>query len=122
MAAQRRGTGADTPTSSRRPHTTSRTLSQLTDPKKLARSCKPNRGSSSNPLFLLNNWIDTSPAPKPSNAEQVNAYRALLDRARKCERRRGQIPNLVAVDFYGVGDLMRVVDQLNGVSPPSHAG
>ena len=29
--------------------------SQLTDPKKLARSCKPNRGSDSNPLFLLNN-------------------------------------------------------------------
>jgi hypothetical protein len=93
--------------------------SQLTDPKKLARSCKPNRGSDSNPLFLLNNWIDTSPAPKPSNAEQVNAYRALLDRARKCERLRGQIPNLVAVDFYGVGDLMRVVDKLNGVSPPN---
>ena len=97
-------------------------VSELTDPKKLARSCQPNRGSRGNPLFLLNNWIDTSPAPKPSNAEQVNAYRALLDRARKCERLRGQIPNLVAVDFYGVGDLMRVVDKLNGVSPSSHGG
>jgi hypothetical protein len=97
-------------------------VSQLTDPKKLARSCKPNRGSNDNPLFLLNSWIDTSPAPKPSNAEQVNGYQALLARARKCQQLRGQIPNLVAVDFYGVGDLMRVVDKLNGVSPPSHGG
>jgi hypothetical protein len=45
-----------------------------------------------------------------------------LDRAQKCERLRGHIPNLVAVDFYGVGDLMRVVDKLNGVSPSSHGG
>jgi hypothetical protein len=97
-------------------------VSKLTDPRKLAASCQPNRGSDDNPLFLLNNWIDTSPAPKPSNAQQVNEYRALLDRARKCERIRGQISNLVAVDFYGVGDLMRVVDKLNGVSPPDQGG
>jgi hypothetical protein len=28
------------------------------------------------------------------------------------------IPNLVAVDFYRSGDLMRVVDALNGVEQP----
>jgi hypothetical protein len=90
----------------------------LTEPKRLARSCKPNRGSESNPLFLLNHFVTTAPAPKPSIATQVNAYKALLARARKCEKDRGQIPNLVAVDFYGFGDLMKVVDRLNGVNPP----
>jgi hypothetical protein len=26
------------------------------------------------------------------------------------------------VDFYGVGDLMRAVDKLNGASPPDQGG
>ena len=90
--------------------------SELTDPRKLAKTCEPNRGSSDNPLFLLNHWIDTSPAPKPSNAAKVNDYKALLARARKCERVRGQVPNLIAVDFYATGDLFEVVEKLNGVS------
>ena len=94
-------------------------VAELTDPKKLAKSCRQNRGSSDNPLFLLNHWIDTSPAPKPSNAAKVNAYEALLARARMCERLRDQVPNLIAVDFYATGDLFEVVDRLNGVSEPA---
>jgi hypothetical protein len=89
---------------------------ELIGAKGLARTCRPNRGSSDNPLFLMNHWVDTSPSPKPSNAARVNAYRPLLARARECERLRGQIPNLIAVDFYATGDLMRVVDKLNGAS------
>ena len=77
--------------------------SELTDSKKLAKTCEPNRGSSDNPLFLLNHWIDTSPAPKPSNAAKVNDYKALLARAQECERVRDQVPNLIAVDFYATG-------------------
>jgi hypothetical protein len=46
----------------------------------------------------------------------VNAYDFLLERARRCERIRGLMPNLVAVDFYDRGDLVAVVDELNGVS------
>jgi hypothetical protein len=45
----------------------------------------------------------------------VNAYDALLRRARDCERVRGQLPNLLAVDFYRRGDVFAVVDELNGV-------
>jgi hypothetical protein len=93
--------------------------SELTDSKKLAQSCQPNRGSSDNPLFLLNHWIDTSPAPKPTNAAKVNDYKALLARARECERVRDQLSNLIAVDFYATGDLFKVVDRLNGVSEPA---
>jgi hypothetical protein len=92
--------------------------SELIDRGKLARSCRPNRGSEDNPLFLLNHWIDTSPAPKPSNAAQVNDAKALLTRIRACKRVRGQRPNLIAVDFYATGDLMKVVDELNGAREP----
>jgi hypothetical protein len=78
-------------------------------------SCAENRGRKDAPLFLLNHWIDTSPAPRPSNAAKVNAYDVLLGRARECERERGLLPNIVAVDFYKTGDVMKVVDTLNRI-------
>jgi hypothetical protein len=93
--------------------------SELTDPAGLAKTCAPNRGSKDNPLFLLNHWIDTSPAPKPSNAAKVNEHQALVARARECERRRGRVPNLIAVDFYATGDLFQVVEELNGLNERS---
>ncbi|HZC13509.1 MAG TPA: hypothetical protein VE270_05760, partial [Thermoleophilaceae bacterium] len=88
---------------------------QLSKPAGLPASCEPNRGPEDAPLFLVNHWITTDPAPLPSNAETVNAYEPLLRRARECRRLREHLPNLVAVDFYRRGDLFRVVDTLNGV-------
>jgi len=76
-------------------------------------SNQPNRGGTSGSLYLLNHWIETVPAPKPSNAEIVNSRDALLTRIRGFERERGHIPNFVAVDFYKVGDLIPVVRELN---------
>jgi hypothetical protein len=76
-------------------------------------SCAPDRGSSRNSFFLINNWIDTDPTPKPSNAAKVNAYDFLLDRARRCQRKRGRLPNALNVDFYGEGDVFGVVATLN---------
>jgi hypothetical protein len=81
----------------------------------LAPTCRPNRGPERAPLFLVNHWVTTDPAPRPSNAEVVNAYEPLLRRARTCRRERGQLPNLLAVDFYRRGDLFRVVRTLNGL-------
>ncbi|MQA74253.1 MAG: hypothetical protein GEU88_07945 [Solirubrobacterales bacterium] len=85
----------------------------LTDPKQLAASCEPNRGPDDAPLFLLNHWVDTTPAPRPSNAEKVNDEKALLKRVHVCERIRDLEANLIAVDFYREGDLFDVVDKLN---------
>ena len=79
-------------------------------------SCTPNRGGTSGSLFLMNNWIDTTPAPKPSNALIVNAYDALLARARQCEAERGKRPTVIAVDFYRTGALFRVARTLNGLA------
>jgi hypothetical protein len=90
-------------------------VAQLTEADRRPASCEPNRGPAGAPLFLVNHWITTDPFPLPSNAERVNAYDPLLGRTRECARLRGQRPNLVAVDFYRRGDLMRVVDTLNGV-------
>jgi hypothetical protein len=88
-----------------------RSVKEIEDPA----SCRPNRGGTGKPLFLLNNWVDTTPAPRPANAASVNAYQALLARARRCEAARHRIPNLVAVDFYKRGDVLRVAAALNGL-------
>ncbi len=90
---------------------------QLTDPAQLADSCRANRGPASAPLFLINNWVDTSPAPRASNAAVVNEHSALLKRAQTCQSIRHRLPNLIAVDFYKRGDVLGVVRALNGLSP-----
>jgi hypothetical protein len=87
----------------------------LTTTKDLPASCERNRGPASAPTLLVNHWVSTDPAPKPSDARRVNAYAPLLARARECARLRGRTPNLLAVNFYREGDLFRVVDTLNGV-------
>jgi hypothetical protein len=78
-------------------------------------SCRPNRGGTEGSLFMINHWIETTPAPRPSNAEIVNAFDFLLRRARQCQRERHHIPNVIMVDFYNVGDVIRVAATLNGV-------
>ncbi len=87
-------------------------------------SCRPNRGGTSGSLFLMNHWIETTPAPRPSNAAIVNAYDVLYRRARQCERERKHKVNVVQVDFFQTGDLVRVVDSLNlagSASPPKRS-
>jgi len=81
-------------------------------------SCAANRGGTDGSLFQINHWIDTTPAPKPSNAAIVNAYDFLLARARKCQDERKKLQNILAVDFYRTGDLFSVVRTLNGVHDP----
>ena len=73
-------------------------------------SCRPHRGHDDAPLFLLNHWV--SPA-SPGFAAEVNLEDVLLARAQRCSAERGQPVNLVAVDFYGSGDLFATVDELN---------
>jgi hypothetical protein len=81
-------------------------------------SNKAGRGGKNGSLLLMNHWIETTPTPLPSNAEIVNSYDVLLKRAQACKKQRRMMPNLVAVDFYRTGDLLRVVDALNGVEAP----
>jgi len=80
-------------------------------------SCKPNRGGTTAPLFMVNHWIETTPTPKPSNAAIVNAHDFLLARARQCQKERSKLPNFLAVDFALTGDLVAVAAELNGIVP-----
>ena len=93
-----------------------RSVDQLIGAAALPASCRAYRGGAGAPLFLVNHWVTTDPAPRPSNAAAVNAREPLLRRARDCARIRDHVPNLLAVDFYRRGDLFGVVDTLNGVS------
>jgi hypothetical protein len=73
-------------------------------------SCVPHRGHDDAPLFMLNHWV--SP-PSPELAAEANAEDVLLARVERCSAERGQRVNLVAVDFYGSGDLFATVDEVN---------
>jgi hypothetical protein len=82
-------------------------------------SCTPNRGDSTSPLFLINHWIESTPAPRPSNAKIVNAEYLLVERARQCEKERKRRPNVIAVDFAATGDVVRAAAVLNGLAEPA---
>jgi hypothetical protein len=79
-------------------------------------SCAVNRGGTEGSLFQINHWIDTTPTPRPSNAEIVNAREFLLDRARQCQGERGMLPNILAVDFALTGDVVGAAAELNGLN------
>ncbi|MBV8946911.1 MAG: hypothetical protein JOZ95_15915 [Solirubrobacterales bacterium] len=65
-------------------------------------------------MFLVNNWVDTTPVAKPSDATVVNGYATVLHRGQTCRRVRHRLPNLIAVDFYLHGDVLGVARKLNG--------
>ena len=64
----------------------------------------------------MNHWIETTPAPRPSNAALVNTEEALVARARECRRVRGKLPNVLAVDFAATGDAVAAAKVLNGLA------
>ena len=76
-------------------------------------TCEPNRGSSDNPLFLINHWVGRSP-PDPDLAKKANAASVLNARVRQCLDQRGIVPNVIAADFATTGDLVQVADDLTG--------
>ena len=81
-------------------------------------SCRPNRGGTTPPLFLVNTWVESYP-PNPRNADDVNQRAFLVDRARRCERLRERTANLLAVDFAERGDVVGAAVELNGLAGES---
>ncbi len=77
-------------------------------------NCDSNRGNPDNPLFILNHFL-TGVGGDPELAEMVNYDPLFIDRALQCQTESGALPNFVTVDFYDIGDLFSVVDQLNGL-------
>jgi hypothetical protein len=76
-------------------------------------TCDPNRGLTSNPMLLVNHWLRTSGPPDPVGATTVNSEATLTARMQQCIAQRGSLPNILAVDFIAVGDLISTVNQFN---------
>ena len=77
-------------------------------------SCAPNRGTPDSPIFQVNHWI--TPAGSASTVEQarvLNAYDVLMPRVQDCATQRARFPSIIGVNFVGVGDALRVVNDLN---------
>jgi hypothetical protein len=74
--------------------------------------CGVLRGSTDNPLFILNHFL-TDPVANTFLAGMANKDPVLSDRVAQCEQEAGQMPNYIAVDFYEIGSVFEVVDALN---------
>ncbi len=75
-------------------------------------NCKPARGKTGKDFLIVNHWVDSG-APDPSEANSINSEKTLTRRLQQCITDRGKLPNFVAVNFYGVGDLEKVVERFN---------
>ncbi len=86
-----------------------------TFPKKADLSCEANRGGPDAPLFLVNHWLSGF-SNLVSAAKQINPEDVLGPRVEQCQEERGMLPNFVGVNYYSIGDLLPVVNELNGVA------
>ncbi len=77
-------------------------------------TCKPARGLETNPLLMMNNWADVFPPRRSPNLPLLKRS-FIVARARRCERERHRLPNLILTDFYNSGDVIGAVRELNGL-------
>lgn len=98
-------------------------IEMLTSPQGQLESCRANRGGNTGGLFLMNHWIlGNGVRPLREFAEEVNTRPVLVDRARACQEVRGKLPTILAVDFFGTGDVVGAARELNGVGAPVQPG
>jgi hypothetical protein len=76
--------------------------------------CDRARGDADSPLLLMNHWIDTFPPSVSRNRAIGGTF--LRRRIDRCERERGMVPNLVAVDFYENTDAVGIAERFNAAS------
>lgn len=63
-------------------------------------------------FFLMNHWMNEPETDLPweGNADEFNSFNFLLDRFKLCTARK---PNIVAVDFWSIGDVLDFVKEVN---------
>ena len=74
--------------------------------------CQADRGPRSASLLLMNHWLDQFP-PRPSVASNSNAVDFIVKRATICLRVRGRYPNIIAVNWSEIGDVVGAASKLN---------
>ncbi len=78
-------------------------------------SCAQDRGSRARSLWVFNHFL-TNPIASPALAELINHDPFFQTRVDGCRAdASGDLPNFVTVDFYDIGDVLHVVDTLNGL-------
>jgi hypothetical protein len=78
-------------------------------------SCAQDRGSRARSLWIFNHFL-TNPIASAPLAEMINHDPFFQMRVDGCRTdASGDLPNFVTVDFYDIGDVLNVVDALNGV-------
>ncbi len=55
-------------------------------------NCKPNRGGTDKPFFVVNHWLRPDGPPDPVEAGKVNSEKVLTARLRECIAQRKEIP------------------------------
>eukprot|EP00760_Papus_ankaliazontas_P035070 PhM_4_TR7606/c0_g1_i1/m.44916 len=80
--------------------------------------CQPNRGYStdsgvmSRKLSILNHFL-TNPVASPMLAADANELTSVQDHYSSCQQSWGRTPNVVAFDFWSMGDPLRTIDNIN---------
>ena len=75
--------------------------------------CKPNRGKTGKPFFIVNHWLRPDGPPDPVEAAHVNSSKVLTKRLSDCIAQRKALPTALAVDFTAIGDLYKTVNTFN---------
>jgi len=78
-------------------------------------NCDLTRGNISSSLRWLDHYI-SDPISSESTSNVTNQVPVIIERADECTEQWGQIPNFIAVDYWGQGDIVLAIDILNGLS------
>jgi hypothetical protein len=75
-------------------------------------NCELNRGQRNHSLFIFNHFT-TLISGKKLDAKKINAAEFLSNRVKECEEKLSKKINFLTIDFYGSGNALEVVDQMN---------
>lgn len=84
-------------------------------------SCDVLRGKAGNDFFVVNHFLTHLLDSHAELAKLANHNPLLIDRVAQCEKKQGHRANLIAVDWYGEGDVLAVAAALNAAATFSSA-
>lgn len=80
--------------------------------------CSYNRGNPDHNLYLFNHFVTTEFVSTGDKEASLiaNSNPYFINRLLECQAETGKMPNLVAVDFYELGNCKAAVDSLNALA------
>ena len=80
---------------------------------------EPPRGTIDENNFFIMNHFMTNPVASPSFAQKINWDPYLGDRVKQCEEYVGARVSFIAVDFWSIGDAVKVAQEMNVLPLPA---